>query len=87
MHTEEAARELWCPMAGGAAEWRCMGSACSMWRWGPPLHDTRERHLYSKSQNKRVVGAIGDDADWRPVNPEEPAPVPEGFCGLAGRPL
>lgn len=62
---------------------RCIGSACMAWRW-LPIHDDRERELWSKSLNKKVTGARQDDAEWRLVNPDEPVPPRQGFCGLSG---
>lgn len=67
-----------------ADQYPCLASACMAWR-RVPIDDMRERELWSKSQNKRVSSATGDDGEWRLVNPDEPAPPARGFCGLAGR--
>ncbi len=75
--TEEEAKSRRC---WRQVEIHCIGSACMAWRWGR-LHDPRERELWSKKANLRVTMAIGDDADWRLKNPDEPEPVQHGTCG------
>lgn len=94
--TEEEAKTKWCPHAiashtnprqhnGEVWLHNCIGSACMAWR-SLDVYDNRERHLWSRSKGERVTAAIGDDAEWRLANPNEPPPAPRGFCGLAGKP-
>lgn len=64
---------------------RCIGSACMMWRESE-VYDTRAKELWSKKKGERVNSAYGSDAEWRLVNPDEPLPPAQGWCGLAGKP-
>lgn len=58
----------------------CIGAECMAWRWDR-YHDPREQELWSKSKNRRVNCTVGDDGEWRPVNPDEPLPPQQGTCG------
>jgi hypothetical protein len=75
--TEEEAKVRKCWIR---TEMHCLGSKCMAWRWDE-LHDPRELELWSKSKNRRVTGAVSSDAEWRPVNPDEPLPPQPGTCG------
>lgn len=96
--TEAEALHKWCPfsqvavtpsddivantLSGKAVT--CAASGCMAWRWSEQTF-RRDTELWSKSKNKRVNSAWGDDAEWRPVGPKADAEPPEatGYCGLA----
>lgn len=75
--TEEQAKNRRC---WRQLEMHCIGSACMAWRQDR-FHDPRERELWSKKYGRQVTMAIGDDADWRLKNPDEPLPPQKGTCG------
>lgn len=73
MHTEEQAKEFWCPMvtsANGASVriavsgHQCIASDCAVWRW-----------------NKDQPDGVGYHGDGTPSGGRA-----TGYCGLAGLP-
>ena len=82
--TEKEAKKKFCPHIKDHHD-SCKASKCMSWRWDEDWDDHRERDLYSKASGKKVMGAYGDDAEWRLVNPKESAPPHLGYCGLAGK--
>ena len=74
--TEDAAKKKGCWIN---PENCCSASSCMAWKFDE-VTDLRDRELWSKKANKRVNAAVGDDAEWRLVNPDEPAPEPTGYC-------
>lgn len=87
MTEEEAKTKICCgPLHDQGSTFQlCMGSRCMAWRELPYL-DTRAQELWSRSKGIKVNSAVGDDAEWRPVNPDEAAPPKHGYCALAGKP-
>lgn len=94
MHTEEQAKELWCPHSriavdlnlGSAAhnEHHCIGSKCSQWRWGVKV-------VYPEPDPEPETNSSFWDIFSPPKIPVY-GPMPEitqsdkGYCGLAGKP-
>jgi len=50
-HSEEEAKELWCPMAAATSDksQRCLASGCMAWRWS----------TYQDSDDKILLGVCG----------------------------
>lgn len=67
MHTEEQARELWCPMTRthvwqegqsvsgneGQGHGCCLASACAMWRW------CDDSHMHANEHKRGFCGIAG----------------------------
>lgn len=81
MHTEQQAKEKWCPMArdsetaGNRSQqypehiaFNCLGSECMFWRWGPD------------SEDGIILEEAGDA-----LNTEKWETPGVGYCGAGGR--
>lgn len=73
MHTEDEAKELWCPLTGRDPQMmdslhsseRCIASKCAAWRW--VVSDKTDREM-------ALAAGHGSGAPGR------------GYCGLSGKP-
>jgi hypothetical protein len=77
MHTEEQARELWCPMV--RADNAIGGSS-----------NRGDRQTFDYPYPERIKCIASACAAWRWADPTTRYATPtarKGFCGLAGKPL
>ena len=77
--TEEEAKTKWCPQAEHR-DWKCIGSACMVWRWAEPEPEI-ERTIWSAD---RVKNEMLMTEEVRQI--EVKKSKRKGFCGLAGKP-
>ncbi len=71
--TEDEAKTKWCPKVEHRGLGKCIASACMAWRFESP--ETYEER-YTNWEDAANIGGVN----------RGPEPLPEGFCGLAGRP-
>ena len=99
MHTEEQAREKWCPFAkfntGIAPErihdggFRCIASDCMAWRWVPlkvtPEYLDAVRTVAEETGEKPPFAKAARTVADGPGKLGLPSKPFRGFCGLAGK--
>jgi hypothetical protein len=77
MHTEAKAREKWCPFARAVATFNNNGeTVCASYN----------RAVTSWQTMKHTHCIASDCVVWRWDSDKIPNEVPNGYCGLAGKP-